>query len=130
MTTRFAIKVVPAEWQHDLPLPFDRATHDAIDLQQGTRILIYQRGKGIVGEGEVDGFFVQPDEWMPSSKDDLPVLLADAEYLLPLRMLYSRRDPIPPSSVQQVLDDPAFPNAVLWRPLSRNEYERLNSFPP
>ncbi len=127
VVTRYAIQVVPPEWDDTMPLPFDRATHDSGAVEQGTHVLVYRRGEGIIGEGEVKGYFVQPDMWTPQSKMHLPDSLARADYLLPLGMVYRREEAIPPEAVRAALDDPAFPLGSSWHPIDRDAYDRLNN---
>ncbi len=129
MTTLYAIKVVPDEWTETLPLPFDKATHDALKIEQGTRILIYKHDQGIVGEGEVHGFFIRPREWSHEATDDLPDSFTRADYLLPVGMIYTRADAISPDAVRKALYDPHFPERTTWRALDQATYSRLNTFP-
>ena len=127
--TLYGIKVVPPEWQDTMPLPFDKASHDASGIEQGTRVLIFRRGEGILGEGEVHGFFIHPREWTGESKEDLPASLANADYLLPVGMLYRREDVIPPQTVRDALNDPAFPSGDGWRTIDQDAYGRLTNYP-
>jgi hypothetical protein len=127
--TLYGIKVVPPEWEDQMPLPFDKASHDASGVEQGTRILIFRRGEGIIGEGEVHGFFIQPKEWTSASKDDLPPSLANADYLLTVGMLYHRNDVISPETVRDTLDDPAFPQGDVWCTIGQDAYQALTDYP-
>lgn len=127
--TLYGIKVVPPEWEDEMPLPFDKAAHDNSGIEQGTRVLIFRRGEGIIGEGEVHGFFIQPKEWTGKSKDELPASLANADYLQTVGMLYHRDEVIPPEDVQAAIEDPAFPQGEEWRPIDRDAYERLTDWP-
>ena len=129
----YALKVVPPEWTEHMPLPFTQAEHEQWrdQIQNGTRVLIFKGApvNQLIGEGEVHGFFVQPHRWTPSATDGLPAALAQADYLLPLGMLYTRQSPeskISLSGVRSALDDPAFPRAPLeWRVLTLEQYQRL-----
>jgi hypothetical protein len=127
--TRYAIKVVPPEWEAPMPLPFDKTSHDYSKIEQGTRVLVFRRGEGIIGEGEVKGFFVQPSEWPPETKDTLSPAVAGADYLLPLGMLYSREKPITQDEVRQALDDHSFPPGDVWRPIDQSMYHMLTNWP-
>lgn len=131
MTTRYAIKVVPPEWKVSMPLPFDKASHDASGVENGTRVLVYVQGTGIVAEGEVHGFFIEPRRWAQETKDNLPEAFANADYLLPLGVVYKREGTtaITLEAVRDALADPAFPDGETWRPIEREVYERLNNFP-
>lgn len=129
MNALYGIKVVPHEWQDTMPLPFDKAAHDASKIQEGTRILVYKQGEGIVCEGEVRSYFLRPHEWARQSTDDLPDSLADADYLLPLSLIYTREDAIAPDAVRKALYDPHFPDRASWRALDSDTYRRLNNFP-
>lgn len=123
----YGIKVVPAIWEYAMPLPFTQAEHNAVEMEQGMRILIYRAGAGIVAEGEVHGFAIRPSEWNPQTTADLPPEFQQADYLQPVRVLYSREDPIPPSEVQAALGD----GQVLqdWQGVSRETYSRLTNWP-
>jgi hypothetical protein len=129
----YAIKVVPPEWEEAMPIPFTQAEHDqwGAQLQNGTRVLIFKDApiNQLIGEGEVHGFFVQPDRWTPTATDGLPPSLRGADYLLPLGMLYTRKTPesmISLHGVRAALDDPTFPrSANEWRPLEFEQYQRL-----
>ncbi|MEP7293032.1 MAG: hypothetical protein ABI835_14715 [Chloroflexota bacterium] len=125
----YGIKVVPPEWEKAMPLPFSKAEHDAAKLEQGTRILLYREGEGIIGEGEVHGFAIHPKEWPAPTTEALPPSLAQADYLQPIGLLYSREDAISPDKVREALGDPAFPQAASWRPIEREVYERLANWP-
>jgi hypothetical protein len=129
----YALKVVPHEWTEHMPLPFTQAEHEQWrdQIQNGTRVLIFKGApvNQLIGEGEVHGFFVQPHRWASAATDGLPAALAQADYLLPLGMLYIRQSPeskISLSGVRSALDDPAFPRAPLeWRVLTLEQYQRL-----
>ena len=128
--TRYAIKVVPPEWQEPMPLPFNKTTHDYSKIDQGMRVLVYRSGEGIIGEGEVRAFFLRPDEWPSQSTAQLPASIAQAEYLLPLAMLYQRDRVISPDGVRDLLDDRSFPqSADTWRPIGEDLYEALTHWP-
>ena len=60
----YAIKVVPPEWDDTMPLPFDKAAYEQAKLEQGTRVLLYRDGEGIVGEGEIAGYPVEAARWV------------------------------------------------------------------
>lgn len=134
----YAIKVVPPEWEETMPIPFTKAEHDQWrdQIQNGTRVLIFKSApvNQLVAEGEVHGFFVQPHRWTPTAVDDLPESLRNADYLLPLGVLYTRKTEqslISLNGVRIALDDPAFPrHAGEWRPLNFDQYQRLiHEFP-
>jgi hypothetical protein len=130
LVTRYAIKVVPPEWQETMPLPFNKTTHDYSKIDQGTRVLVYRSGEGIIGEGEVHGFFLRPDEWPAQTTANLPASLAQADYLLPLGMLYTRDRVISPDGVRDLLDDRSFPQSIeAWRPIGEDLYEALTRWP-
>jgi hypothetical protein len=112
-----------------MPLPFDKASHDASGVEQGTRILIFRHGEGIIGEGEVHGYFIHPKEWTSASKDELPPSLANADYLLPVGMLYHRENVISPETVYDILNDPAFPQGDIWRTIDQDAYRQLTDYP-
>ncbi|MBI1257743.1 MAG: hypothetical protein GC204_09755 [Chloroflexi bacterium] len=124
--SRYAIKVVPPEWQDTMPLPFNKTTHDYSKIEQGTRVLVYRSGEGIVGEGDVEGYFVRPHEWPTESAEQLPPALAQADYLLPIAMLYLRERVISPDKVRDLLDDRSFPQGIdTWRPIGLDLYDEL-----
>jgi hypothetical protein len=127
--TEYAIKVVPAGWEHTMPLPFTKAAYDQSGIEQGTRVLIYRQDEGIVGEGEVHGFVVQPRAWPQDDKSGLPLALADADYLQPIGVLYMRDSSIPPQVVRETLGDLAFPLREDWQPLSSDQYHTLTDWP-
>jgi len=61
----FTLMVVPPEWQFGLPLPVNQTTHDLWKdrLEAGTRMIFYDpAAEAVVGEGEVVGGFVRPQE--------------------------------------------------------------------
>lgn len=129
---QYAIKVVPPEWNEDLPIPFTRTEHERWhdQIQNGTRVLIFKSApvNQLVAEGEVRGFFVQPHRWTPTSTDGLPDSLANADYLLPLGVLYTRKADARFSltEVRAALEDPAFPrDDGEWRELDLDHYQRL-----
>ena len=124
--SRYAIKVVPPEWQETMPLPFNKTTHDYSKIEQGTRVLVYRSGEGIVGEGDIEGYFVRPQEWPAQSREQLPPVLAEADYLLPVAMLYLRERSISPDKVRDLLDDRSFPQSIdTWRPIGLDLYDEL-----
>ncbi len=128
--SRYAIKVVPPEWQEPMPLPFNKNTHDYSKVEEGTRVLVYRSGEGIVGEGEVHAFFLRPDEWPSQNKGNLPASVAQADYLLPLTMLYVRDRVVTPDGVRDILDDRSFPQSVdTWRPIGSELYDALTHWP-
>ncbi len=129
----YALKVVPPEWDEQLPIPFTQAEHDQWrdQIQNGTRVLIFKGApvNQLVAEGEVHGFFVQPHRWSERATHGLPDALALADYLLPLGVLYTRQTPESRhslNSVRSALNDPLFPHSPgEWRPLDFKEYQRL-----
>ncbi|MEO8396602.1 MAG: hypothetical protein ABI700_26650 [Chloroflexota bacterium] len=128
--SRYAIKVVPPEWREPMPLPFNKTTHDYSKIEEGTRVLVYRSGEGIIGEGEVHAFFLRPEEWPSQNKEHLPPSVAQADYLLPLAMLYVRERVISPDGVRDLLDDRSFPQSVdTWRPIGSDLYDELTRWP-
>lgn|GEM_PF-5297597 len=123
----YGIKVVPAAWEHSMPLPLSKAEHESGTIEQGTRILIYRAGEGIIGEGEVHAFAIQPSEWTPQTTENLPPELAQADYLQPIGLLYTRDDAIVPKDVQAALGDDQPLND--WQTISREVYEQLANWP-
>jgi hypothetical protein len=124
--SRYAIKVVPPEWRETMPLPFNKTTHDYNKIEQGMRVLIYRGSEGIVAEGEIDGYFLHPHEWPAQSMENLPPSLAQADYLLPIALLYRRERPISPDDVRDLLDDRSFPpGGDTWRPIGLDIYDEL-----
>lgn len=128
---QFTLIVVPPDWQIDLPVPFNKATHDIWRdrLESGTRIIFYHpEQQAIVGEGEVNGFFIRPAEWPASSSADLPASVSSADYALPVRVLFQRaaESLIPLSEVRRVLKDETFPiNIGEIRELDSAAYDDL-----
>jgi hypothetical protein len=125
----YAIKVVPPDWTDTMPLPFDKAQHDKAKLEQGTRVLIYRDGEGIVGEGEIAGFAVEPARWVSASLEHLPPSLAQAEILQPVKLLYSRENALTQQEVRHALEQPQFPQGADWLSLDRDQYARLANWP-
>lgn len=122
----YGVKVVPPEWGDTMPLPFTKAEYDSAKPEQGTRILIYRYGEGIIGEAEVDGYVIRPAEWVPQSTAHLPPSLAEADYLQPMRLLYTRQDAITPERVRKALNDSTFPpSADAWRLLDHDVYQQF-----
>lgn len=127
---RYGIMVVPPEWEEAMPLPFDQAVFDEAKLEQGTRILIYREGEGVVGEGEVAGYAVDPARWTPATVEHLPPSFAQADVLQPVRLLYTREDALTPDEVRQALEQPDFPHGHgRWQALERDAYARLADWP-
>lgn len=126
----YGIKVVPPEWEETMPLPFGESVYDAAKLEQGTRVLIFRPGEGIVGEGEVAGFAIRPAEWKMPNPLHLPAALAQVDYLQPVRLLYTRKDSITAEQVRKVLNEPLFPaSSDVWRSLDRDVYQQLANWP-
>ena len=125
--SRYAIKVVPPEWQETMPLPFNKTTHDYSKIEQGTRVLVYRSGEGIIGEGEVRRLLSAPARMaVRKAREQLPPSVAQADYLLPLAMLYLRERVITPDGVRDLLDDRSFPQSVdTWRPIGLDLYDEL-----
>lgn len=123
----YGIRVVPAEWQPSMPLPFTQAMHDTKTLEQGTRILLYR--EGIIGEGEVHAFAIRPSEWPAQTTADLPAALKQADYLQPISLLYTREEPLAPDEVRKALGDESFPQGDVWLPIAREVYEKLANWP-
>jgi len=130
---QYAIKVVPPEWDSNMPIPFTKETHDRWreELQNGTRVLIFKSAPVnlLVGEGEVHGFFIQPKEWASAAIDGLPPNIRGADYLLPLGMVYLRGSEYSRlylEDVRAALEDPNFPASPdELRPLEPAIYQRL-----
>lgn len=113
----FTLMVVPPEWQFGMPLPFSKTTHDIWHdrLEGGTRIIFYDpAAEAVVGEGEVAGGFVRPQEWYASSADELPTWIEFADYALPVRTLYQRngQSVITLEQVRYALNDEKFPHTI------------------
>lgn len=124
----YGIKVVPREWQHSMPLPFTQAEHDSETLEQGTRILIYRAGVGIIAEGEVHGFAIHPRDWPAQTTADLPAEFAQADYLQPIGLLYTREeDVLSPAVVQTALGEEQ--TLASWQPISHEVYAQLANWP-
>ena len=123
--TRYAIKVVPPEWDYSMPLPFSRTMHDYNRIESGMRVLIYRSGVGIVGETEINSPFATPNEWPSDLIDDMPGAVASADYFLPLGGLYYRGKVIHPDVVRQILSDSTFPAFEAWRPIDAQTYQQL-----
>jgi hypothetical protein len=109
--------VVPPQWQFGMPLPFSKTTHDLWHnrLEAGTRIIFYDpAAEVVVGEGEVAGGFVRPQEWPESSLHELPSWMAYADYALPVRTLYQRNGEslLTLEEVRYALNDEKFPQAI------------------
>ncbi len=99
----YALKVVPPEWDEQMPIPFTQAEHDQWrdQIQTGTRVLIFKGApvNQLVAEGEVHGFFVQPHRWSAATATDgllLPIAGAGRSICCRSAMLYIR--PITPES--------------------------------
>ncbi len=129
----YGIKVVPAEWELDMPIPFTQAEHELArdTIENGTRVLVFKGSpvNALVAEGEVHGFFIRPAEWTASATDGLPPSIANADYLLTLGVLMSRSTDASMFSLEEVrraLDDSTFPRRDgEWRPLDDEHYRRL-----
>ena len=127
----YALAVVPPGWQSGMPLPFTKAGHEQWQdrLEAGTRLVFYDPSRqAIIGEGEVQGIFIQPKEWPKTSTDDLPSSIANADYVLPVRVLYQREALalIPLAEVRRALEDDHFPQGVgEARELDDGAYQRL-----
>jgi hypothetical protein len=127
---KYAIKVVPADWELETPLPFTQAEYDQArpDIESGTRILIYQLGPvdALVSEGAVSQEFIKLSDWPQQTKTNLELHGAKVEYLLPVRILYQRGTParIPREQVRAALNDPNFP-AATWMRISEEAYAQL-----
>lgn len=110
-----------------MPLPFTEEEHNAVEMEQGMRILIYRQGAGIVAESEVHGFAIRPSEWNPQTTADLPPEFRRADYLQPVRVLYSREDPLAPTEVEAALGDGE--KLKDWQAVSRETYSLLTNWP-
>lgn len=115
---RYAIKVVPHDWQESLPLPFHKTSRDYSKIEPEMHILVYQQTVGIIGDTVVTTLFLTAREWADQNTGSLPNALADADYLLPFDALYYRGKVIPPQAVRDILSDPTFPRLDGWRPIS------------
>lgn len=127
----FTLYVVPPGWRLGMPLPFTKAAHDVWRerLEAGTRIVLYDPAReAVVAEGEVHGIFIQPREWPNTSLDELPPSIANADYALPVRLLYQREAEalIPLGDVRRALEDEQFPQAAgELRELNNDTYQLL-----
>ena len=117
---RYAIKVVPADWQDTLPLPFHKNIQAYNKIELGTHVLIYRREAGIIGDAEIRSAFVQPDAWAELAKlEQLPACLLGADSLLPLEAIYYRGKVVPPENVRQILSDQLFRRSMAGVRLTR-----------
>lgn len=122
----YGIKIVPPDWSDAMPLPFDKSGYDTAKPEQGTRVLLFRAGEGLIGEAEIDGYVVRPAEWATPSTAHLPPSLAKADYLQPVRVLYMRADVITPEQVRKVLNNPTFPEAGdSWLTIDHNAYQQF-----
>jgi len=122
---RYAIKVVPPDWQDTLPLPFHKNIQAYNKIEIGTHVLIYRFEAGIIGDAEIRSPFISPHEWEASAKIELPPSLRGADLLLPLEAVYYRGKVVPPETVRQILSDSLFPQLENWRPIDPQTYQQL-----
>ena len=122
---RYAIKVVPPDWQDTLPLPFHKNIQAYNKIEIGTHVLIYRFEAGIIGDAEIRSPFVLPVAWEAAAKIELPPSLRGADLLLPLEAVYYRGKVVPPETVRQILSDPLFPQLENWRPIDAQTYQQL-----
>jgi hypothetical protein len=130
-----AVVTVPADWTPETPVGLSADTHrQYIDsLQSGMRVLIYKGApvNAIVAEGEViDQMMVRLDDWPNVKQRPMTGTGKPADYVLPLRILYSRAAfaTIDLPTVKDWIDNPDFPN-VEWLPLSPDAYGELTNWP-
>lgn len=127
----YSLIVVPPEWQFGMPLPVNQTTHDLWQgkLEAGTRIIFYDpAAEAVVGEGEISGVFVRPQEWHTISTNDLPAWMSFADYVLPVRTLYQRNADslLPLEDVRYALQDERFPHAIgEFREIDGATYQQL-----
>lgn len=127
-----ALVVVSPDWDPDKALGFSAAAyqewHDKIEA--GMRLLIYKSHpiSAIVGEGESHGIFAKLADWPTSKEPPKTAFGVRATYVMPLRVLYMRTDPIPFERVKQRITDPAFPDVEIL-PVAEDDYHILTNWP-
>ncbi len=130
-----AMVVVPPNWKPDMPVGLSAETHrQYIDhLRSGLRVLIYKAApvSAIVAEAEViDQMMVKVEDWPNVRERPETGTGKPADYVLPLRILYSRASSnyIDRPTVQEWVDNPDFPN-IEWLPISADAYGELTNWP-
>ncbi len=129
---RYALKVVPGDWEVEMPLPFTEAEYhrDHETVEPGMHVAIYQDEpvNGMVSAGQVNLAFIHLDEWAVRNLGDLPKLHPEARYLLPLQIGFRRAGPgiMPRERVREILNDPEFPRpGESWLPITYEQYQEL-----
>jgi hypothetical protein len=130
-----AVVVVPPDWTPEMPIGLSEATHARYfsSLEGGLRVLIYKSApiNAIIAEGEViDHMMLRVDDWPHMQELPRTSTGQNAEYVLPLRLLYSRPtfEYIGLSTIQEWIDDPDFPN-VEWMPINDDAYSEFSMWP-
>jgi hypothetical protein len=129
----YALKVVPADWTLEMPLPFSAAAHEQVRgaVEAGTRVVIYRLSpeNGVIAEGEVNGVFIHVQEWPSATLGSLKNLSPQPDYVLPIEVLYRRSTPeavMPRNEVAAILEDPQFPRPGQdWLVLDDRMYQEL-----
>src|SRR5215216_609462 len=88
----YALKVVPADWDLEMPLPFTQEEYNQYHDQivPDMRILIYKASPvdAIVSEGAVTGVFINVGDWPATTQHQLNRPDMQTAYLLPVRVIY------------------------------------------
>lgn len=128
--------VVPSDWTTETAIGLSESGYKswAENMVQGQRVLIYKAAPvdAVIGEGEVpDQIGQRLDDW-PATTHQQPLtgLGQPAEYLLPLRILYTRAQTnyVPLSEVRKWVNAPDFPQ-VEWLPLPKDAYQAMTNWP-
>jgi hypothetical protein len=129
--------VVPSDWIAEMAVGLSEDTYQRYfdHLQSGMRVLIYKPAPvdAIVAEGEViDHLMLRLSDWPHVSIRERPRtgLGKPADYVLPLRMLYSRPsfNYIGLPTIQEWIDDPDFPNVECLL-INQDAYAELSNWP-
>jgi len=130
---KFALAVVPADWNDKMPLTFSQAQYEAIrdEVVSGTELILFSGAPAneVIGQGQVHGSFLKTSEWPAQNLGSIDPANPEMAYLLPIEVLFRLKGPVAPvplDRVREALRDPDFPQpGEHWRVLKQDEYDAL-----